>query len=211
MTTKPSLCSTADSLIPSSREYQQGDTDSVSSIFVTRYVDLLRRTRLRLRREDPKHLHEAAAVLNEAYTRMRKRQLRQAWRNPEHILQATSIETDRLLVEDGRARRTLKRGGRTIRVPFDAAVERPTIGHSTPEQTIALREVLKQLAETDHRIHQVIYMRFFDELSRDEIARRLGLSIPTVRTKLRLGLTWLRGHLEATPKNLVSKPYGPTG
>jgi len=210
MTTEPTVSSTPDKVLPNSLKHQpEGDTDAVSCVFVIHYADLLRRTRLRLSRENPKHLHDATAVLNESYTRMRKRSPRQTWQNSEHILRTTSTEIDRFLVEDGRARQTLKRGWRTIRVPVDEAAGRPGISPSTPEQTIALREILKRLEATDQRIYRVIYMRFFKELSREEIARRLGVSVSSVKTKLKLGLIWLRGHLEASPAKLVSKSDDP--
>ncbi|HXG48040.1 MAG TPA: sigma-70 family RNA polymerase sigma factor [Methylomirabilota bacterium] len=63
--------------------------------------------------------------------------------------------------------------------------------NGTPNR-LALHEALEHLASTEK---QVIYLRYFEAMTDRDIAQRLGLSLGTVKGRLRAGLTHLRRDL----------------
>ena len=53
---------------------------------------------------------------------------------------------------------------------------------------------LTLLAGVDDRKANVIELRYFEGLSREEIAADMGLTVATVKRDLRIGEAWLRRH-----------------
>jgi RNA polymerase sigma factor (sigma-70 family) len=94
-----------------------------------------------------------------------------------------------VLVDHARACRAMKRGG---------ALEALTLEHvplDRAPEILEVNEALDQLAKVDERKAQVIELRYFGGMSREEIAGALGLRLPTVKRDLRLGEAWLRRFL----------------
>ncbi len=61
------------------------------------------------------------------------------------------------------------------------------------ETSAALQEALRKL---DPIYHEVLWLRFYEELTPNEIAQRLGVGIETVRTRQKRGLQRLRDSLD---------------
>jgi RNA polymerase sigma factor (sigma-70 family) len=60
---------------------------------------------------------------------------------------------------------------------------------------IEVHEALDELAKVDERKAQVIELRYFGGMERNEIATALRLTLSTVKRDLRLGEAWLRRFL----------------
>ncbi|MHC5039959.1 MAG: sigma-70 family RNA polymerase sigma factor [Planctomycetota bacterium] len=72
--------------------------------------------------------------------------------------------------------------------------------HPSPSDTLEKAEILKKLTDAvgslDRPYREAVILRYYEDLSPQEIARRLGLPHETVRTRLRRALDTLKGRLD---------------
>jgi RNA polymerase sigma factor (TIGR02999 family) len=94
----------------------------------------------------------------------------------------------RILVDAARARVSLKRGRRAVRVNFDeTAVVSPEPDHSI----VALDDALAAFAEIAPRQAKVVELRYFGGLQEEEIVQVLKISPRTVRRDWDFARAWL--------------------
>ena len=60
---------------------------------------------------------------------------------------------------------------------------------------LEINEALDHLAKVDERKANVVELRYFGGMDREEIATALQLTVPTVKRDLRLAEAWLRRYL----------------
>jgi RNA polymerase sigma-70 factor (ECF subfamily) len=77
-----------------------------------------------------------------------------------------------------------------------ARVEHVSGGDETAERLETQRRVVDAVMGLDKPYRVVIVHRYFDDMSHAEIAARLGVPVPTVRTRLRRALAQLRARLQ---------------
>jgi RNA polymerase sigma factor (TIGR02999 family) len=101
-------------------------------------------------------------------------------------------------VDCAREHRAAKRGsGLKEQLDDRLAVSAPD---GSLEDVLFIDEALARLAALDARKAQVIELRYFGGLERQEIADALGLTHATVKRDLTLGEAWLRRELGAEKK-----------
>jgi RNA polymerase sigma factor (TIGR02999 family) len=115
------------------------------------------------------------------------------WEDRRHFFNVVAQATRQILVDAARRRMRDKRGGGAIAVSLSAADEQ-ALGED--EDLLRLHEALEQLAARDPRKAQVLELTYFGGLDRDEVARALEVSVPTVDRDLRFGKAWLKRALE---------------
>jgi RNA polymerase sigma factor (TIGR02999 family) len=115
------------------------------------------------------------------------------WENRRHFFNVVAQATRQILVDTARRRLRDKRGGGAVAVSLSAAEEQ---AQSEDEDLLRLHEALEQLAARDARKAQVLELTYFGGLERDEVARALEVSVPTVDRDLRFGKAWLKRALE---------------
>jgi len=102
----------------------------------------------------------------------------------------------RILVNGCRDR--LRRRARVRLLPVDGGPERPVPDATSGlVERVALRDALAGLS-TEHR--EVVVLRYFADLSLDQIAERTGERPGTVKSRLHNGLTTLRAAYEAAAR-----------
>jgi RNA polymerase sigma-70 factor (ECF subfamily) len=83
---------------------------------------------------------------------------------------------------------------RKIHAPLEAAEK--VSGHDNPELRLEKKDENRRIQEAldviDHKYKQVIMLYYFDDLSYEEIASRLGVPVNTVRTHLKRAKEALR-------------------
>jgi RNA polymerase sigma factor (TIGR02999 family) len=97
----------------------------------------------------------------------------------------------RILVENARRKRALKRGGQRQRVPVEEVAE-----HDDEIQLLALDEALTRLAAEDRQAAQVVEMLHFCGLRHETVADALGLTVYRLRQKWTYAQAWLRDDLQ---------------
>ena len=156
------------------------------------YSELHRIAASYLRRERTDHTLQPTALIHEAYLRLID-QNSSAWRDRAHFFGVAAQIMRQVLVDFARKHRAAKRGGGQ-KLSLDAA---PAITVDHAAEFLHVHEALEKLKEVDARKAQVIELRYFGGLSREEVAEALNLTLPTVKRDLSIGEAWLRRALDA--------------
>lgn len=104
------------------------------------------------------------------------------------------------LITRSRALDRLRQRQRQSKVIEAAAAQIPTVqGSPLPEEDLLIAErrerVAQAMAQLPPEQRQVLELAYFQGLSQSEIAQHTGLKLGTIKTRIRLGLTKLRGIL----------------
>jgi RNA polymerase sigma factor (TIGR02999 family) len=170
---------------------EQGDPQAAEQLLPLVYEELRRLAAGKLAREKPGQTLQATALVHEAYLRLVGDD-GPRWESRGHFFAAAAEAMRRILVENARAKKRLKRGGGLGRREFDAdrlaAPERP-------EELLALDEALTRLAAADHQAAEVVQLRVFAGLTVKEAARVLGVSPRTVDHAWAYARAWLLAEL----------------
>lgn len=177
------------------RAWTDGDGTALQKLTPIVYAELHRLARYYMRRERPGHSLQTTALVHEAYVRLVDYK-RMQWQDRAHFFAVAAQLMRRILVEHAR-RRNLKRGGGVPHVSLDQVAS--AYGGETTD-LVALDDAMNALARIDPRKAQVVEMRFFGDLSVEEIAEVLKISSVTVKRDWRAAKIWL--YREMTGGNL---------
>jgi RNA polymerase sigma-70 factor (ECF subfamily) len=138
-------------------------------------------------RERAGHTLQTTAILNEAYLRLVD-DTKPVWQGRTHFIAAAAQLMRRIMVDDARERRSLKRGGGARKVTLDEAA---LVTETRSEELLALDEALEGLAVQDTRKSQIVELRYFGGLTVEETAEFLKLSRRTVEREWTMAKAWL--------------------
>jgi RNA polymerase sigma factor (TIGR02999 family) len=162
---------------------------AMDRLFPLIYEQLRRIAHRQLLAERPGHTLGTTGLVHETYLKLVD-QTRAGWRDRGHFYRVSSMAMRRILVDYARRYRALRRGGGLQRVPLDQAEEAAIAQRS--EQLLALEDALTRLAIVDERLSQVVECRYFGELTDEETAEALELSVRTVQREWAKARGWLR-------------------
>src|SRR5205807_8891501 len=136
---------------------------------------------------------QATALVHEAYLRLvaspeRESGEEQRWDSRGHFFAAAAEAMRRILVEQARRKRSLKKGGGRAREEFD---EVQLAAPEPVEDLLALDEALEKLAAKDSVKAELVKLRYFAGLTIDEAAAALGISPATAKRYWTYTRTWL--------------------
>jgi RNA polymerase sigma-70 factor (ECF subfamily) len=140
---------------------------------------------------------QARDVLQEAYVKIWQKA---ADFNPDYASPVTwmvTIVRNRALDEVRRVKpvsMTAMGGEDGEEFDFAAESEHPLDGR---ERSEALRQLMDCLGGLDEERRQVVLLAYYRGLSREELSRRFGRPVPTIKTWLHRSLTQLRGCLQS--------------
>jgi RNA polymerase sigma factor (TIGR02999 family) len=100
----------------------------------------------------------------------------------------------RILIEQARRKRTLRRGGSAKRITL-AEIE-PPIG-SRDDDLLALDDALSRLEQRDKVKAELVKLRYFAGLSIPEAAKALGISVTTANRYWAYARAWLHEELSS--------------
>lgn len=171
---------------------EEGSPDAEARLWDIVYDELRAAAARLVRNERPSATLQPTALVNEAYLRLFGNDTPPAWENRRHFF-GTALRAMRHLL--------INRGQRDARRRDQGAWQvtlHPSTDGSEPDRIVdamVLHESLDALEAKDPRAAQVVMLRFFAGLSLEEIARTLGVSVPTVKRDWSYGRTWLYGRL----------------
>ena len=160
---------------------------AVARLFPLVYRELRMLARAQLLHERPDHTLQATALVHEAYLRMLGGE-NPPWNDRAHFFRAAAEAMRRILVDHGRKRRRVKRGGGRMRVSLSGL----NLGVAEDlDEILALDEALRRLDKQDSRVADVVRLRCFAGLSVEETAKALEVSERTVKREWSFARAWL--------------------
>jgi RNA polymerase sigma factor (TIGR02999 family) len=150
------------------------DETGASAELASLVYDALRKLAYqKLAREAPGQTLQPTALVHEAYLRLVDVEKAPHWKSRAHFFAAAAEAMRRILVENARKKRSLKRGGDLVLQPLDeAAIAAPEVG----ADLIALDEALDLLAQSDPEAAELVKLRFFAGFTSEQAAETLGIS-----------------------------------
>ena len=176
------------------KDWSSGNQAALDKLTPLVYEELHRLAHQYMRRENPDHLLQTSALVNEAYLRLIDQKQVQ-WQNRAHFFGIAAQLMRRILVDYARKRDNAKRGGGARHVPLDEAM---IVLHEQAADLLALNEALKSLTAIDSRQSQLVELRFFGGLSIEETAEVLQLSPGTVMREWTFAKAWLEREMTRT-------------
>jgi RNA polymerase sigma factor (TIGR02999 family) len=176
-------------------ELRPDDPRRATELLPLVYDELRRLAAARMARELPGQTLQATALVHEAWLRLISSE-RQNWQNRKHFFGAAAEAMRRILVENARRKKQLKRGGEWRRIDWDG-FDLPSLGPE--ERILAIDEALEELTRVSPMEAEVVKLRFFAGLEHAEIAAVLKLSERTVHRYWSFAKVWLYDQLSAKP------------
>jgi len=168
-----------------------GDGDATERLAEAVYAELRRIASRLMVHERRDHTLQPTVIADEAYLNLVELGGR-SWQNRSHFFAVAAQAMRRLLVDYGRKRQTIKRGGAFHRIDFDIAAT----GSARPyEELLAVNEVLDRLGAIDARQARIVELRYFGGLTEEETAEVLQISTRTVKRDWTVARAWLYAEL----------------
>jgi RNA polymerase sigma factor (TIGR02999 family) len=170
------------------QQIEQGDPLADRSLLPLVYQELRRLAAQKLSREPPGHTLQPTALVHEAYLRLIGPDEKPQWKSRAHFFAAAAETMRRVLVDQARQKKSLKRGGGRERVEledFPAPLAQPQ------EDLLALDEALEQLAREAPQKAELVKLRCFAGLTLEQAADLLGIARSTASGQWAFARAWL--------------------
>ena len=175
------------------RAWSGGDTRAGDEVFERLYEDL-RRVAGRRKAAEPADALDTTALVHEAYMRLVDQKVA-TWHDRAQFFAVAARVMRRVLVDDARKRRSLKRGGGVRKVRLEDLGD-VSFGER-PDDILALETCLAELESIDADKARLVELRFFAGLSLEQTAELLETSRATVVRQWRMTKGWLHRRLAA--------------
>ena len=152
---------------------EQGDPQAAAQLLPLVYAELRQLAAHRLARETPGQTLEATALVHEAYLRLVDQKEAQHWTSRGHFFAACAEAMRRILVDNARHKRSLKRGGDRGRVDLDQFA---TATSDLIDDVLDIDAALTGLGAADPQAAELVKLRYFAGLTIPEAAAALGIS-----------------------------------
>jgi RNA polymerase sigma factor (TIGR02999 family) len=168
---------------------EQGDARAADQLLPAVYDELRLLAAQKLSREPPGQTLQATALVHEVYIRLVGEEA-QNWRSHGSFFRAAAEAMRRILIDNARRKKSLKRGGDRRRIDFDKAILPEE--YPPADDMIALDEALERLSEKDKVKADLVKLRYFAGLTAEQAAEVLGISHATADRYWDYARSWLR-------------------
>ena len=151
------------------------------------HAELYQSAKRELRRMARSGTIDTVALVNEAYLRVRKGDVR--WQSQEHFLASMTTIMRHVLIDYARERGAARRGGAWLRVTTGAIAG--VACTSSPADLLAIDEALTSLGQMSPRLEKLVELKVFGGLTVEEMASALDISKSTVSRDLRTASAYL--------------------
>ena len=178
-------------------QIELGDPSASEQLLPLVYDELRKLAAAKLAQEKPGQTLQATALVHDAYIRLVDVEQVQRWNSRGHFFGAAAEAMRRILVEIARRKQGPKAGGDRSRVELQdiVATTDPNL------DVIALSDSLDRLESKDRRTAELVKLRFFAGLTRQQAADLLGVSIATVDNDWAYAKGWLKADMASPTDN----------
>jgi RNA polymerase sigma factor (TIGR02999 family) len=179
---------------------QRGDPRAAEQLLPVVYEELRKLAAQKMAQESPGQTLEATALVHEAYLRLvasgdTSGLREQSWNSRGHFFAAAAEAMRRILVENARRKKALRRGGDRHRLDLDiAAPAAPRLS----DDVLALDEALEKLAQIDRVKAELVTLRYFAGLTMEQAAATMGISVATAHRYWNYARAWLHQEIAGT-------------
>jgi RNA polymerase sigma-70 factor, ECF subfamily len=195
-------------------QYANGNQDAANRLMPLFYEELKRVARNQLRNERRDHTLQGTGLVNEAFLRLNER-TQLPWHDRVHFFRLASQVMRHVLVDHARAKLAQKRGGDVAMTSLDqtaidyhAQCSEHLFGANDGQDAadveldfLALDESLVKLRALSARQAQVVDLRFFGNLTLEETAEVIGVSLATAKRDWTMARLFLKRELEVRKAN----------
>lgn len=153
-----------------------GDRKAAAELLPLVYAELRELARARMAHLPPGNTLQPTALVHEVFMRLVGKE-DPGWDSKGHFFAAAAESMRQALVDQARRKNRVKRGGGKKRIEvedFDVPLAQPV------EDILALDDALDKLGADDPRKAQIVSLRYFAGLTREETAAALGVSLATI-------------------------------
>jgi RNA polymerase sigma factor (TIGR02999 family) len=166
---------------------EQGDSKAAEQLLPLVYEELRKLAACRMANETPGQTLQPTALVHEAYLRLVKAPERQ-WSGRGHFFGAAAEAMRRILIENARRKKALRRGGGAQRLDID---EIEVAAAPEADELLAVNEALEKFATQEQQKAELVKLRYFAGLTIEEAAEALGISAPTAKRWWAYSRAWL--------------------
>ena len=174
---------------------ERGDAKATDELLPLVYEELRVLAAQKLSHEPPGQTLQATALVHEVYLRL-VGQTNQTWKSRGHFFMAAAEAMRRILIDNARRKKSMKRGRGQRRVDLDDVVLVDEKGVRA-DDLIALDEGLEGLSRTDQVVADLVKLRYFAGLTGEQAAEALGISHNTAAAYW----TYARAYLRLAVRN----------
>jgi RNA polymerase sigma factor (TIGR02999 family) len=175
---------------------EQGDPQAASQLLPLVYDELRRLAAQKLAGEAVGQTLQPTALVHEAYLRLVGADGGPDWDDRGHFFAAAAEAMRRILVENARRKRSLKRGGDFQRHALDDV---QPAARQPDDDLLAIDEALSKFAGKDPRKAELVKLRFFGGCTGEQAARLLGISPATGERWWAYVRAWLHREIRGGP------------
>lgn len=173
--------------------FDAADPKAAEQLLPLVYDELRKLAAAKLAQEKPGQTLQATALVHEAYLRLVNVKQAPNWNSCGHFFAAAAEAMRRILVDQARRKRSLRRGGNLQRQPIeDQQIEAP----EPSVDPVALHEALERFQEVDAQAAQIVKLRYFAGLTIPQTAAVLGISTSTADRSWTYARAWLHAALK---------------
>lgn len=167
----------------------QDDPHAAEQLLPLVYDELRRLAAQKLAQEKPGQTLQATGLVHEAYLRLVDKSQEHRWNSRGHFFAAAAEAMRRILVDQARRRKAVKRGAGAQREELDEAA---IVAPGNAEELLAVHDVLDRLATSDSIAASLVKLRFFAGLNMSEAAEALGMSVRSAHDVWAYARSWLQ-------------------
>ena len=168
---------------------EKGDSSAAEQLLPLVYEELRKLAAAKMANEKPGQTLQATALVHEAYMRLVGGSPEQRWDSRGHFFAAAAEAMRRILIEQARRKSGPKAGGEHYRIELSYVEPED---HGLKFDLVAMSVALDKLQAEDYRAAEVVKLRFFAGLTRQQAAKILGVSVATADNDWAYAKGWLR-------------------
>ena len=168
---------------------EQGDGKAADALLPLVYEELRVLAGQKLSKERPGQTLQATALVHEAYLRLVGAQ-NQSWDSKGHFFKAAAEAMRRILIENARKKKSLRRRGDKKRIELDESIL-VAQGEIAPDDLLAFNEALEKLATKDKIKADIVKLCVFAGLTGKQAAEILEISQAKASEDLAYARAWL--------------------